>query len=156
MKIPFCSPIESKRFTQYLHSRYGIPLPVMKDWKWIVHQGNAHVVSSQGASWAGTKANLFALGLQVFTDIKTFAPTSTFIALMGEHIVQNRIELSDTQLESFFARKKIGREYVKEKSVLSDGWVAVSLKGKVIGSADLTRNHLIPNLPGQGHDAHDE
>lgn len=156
MKIPFCTPLESKRFTQYLHSRYGIPLPLMRDWKWMVHQGNAHVVSSEGAGWAGSKANLFALGLQVFTDTRTFAPTSTFIALMGDHISQNRVELSAQQLDSFFSRKKIGREYVSEKSVLSDGWVAVSLHGKVIGSGDLTRNHLIPNLPGQGHEAQDE
>lgn len=156
MNIPFCSPPEAKRFVQYLHSRYGIPLNVLKDWRWIVHQGHAHVVSSDAVSLAKSKANLFALGLQVFTDVKDFAPASTFIALMGEHITQNRVDISTNQLDSFFAHKKIGREYVDVKNVLSDGWVAVSLNGKVIGSARLNANHLIPNLPGQGNETPDE
>ena len=120
------------------------------------HQGNAHVVSSGAASLAHAKTNLFALGLQVFTDVSTFAPTSTFIAWMDDHITQNRVELSTHQLDSFFARKKIDREKVGVKNVLSEGWVAVTLNGKVIGSAQLTRNHLIPNLPGPGNENQDE
>ncbi len=100
---------------------------------------------------ADSNANIFALGLLAFSEGTQFEPTSNFITLMGGHISQNVIPINAHQMESFFQRKKIGREYLDVSKVLSDGWVAVSFEGKVIGSASLTRNHLIPNLPPTMH-----
>lgn len=153
MKIPFCPPTIAKRYTDYLTSRYGIPPSTMKKWAWIQHKENVFVVDS---SWIPLverqkELNIFSLGLQVFANGKTFEPTSNFITLFGEHIKQNIIELPETKLMSLFGRTHVTIENATPIRILSDGWVAVSLRGKIIASAELKGKHLIPNLPGSSH-----
>ena len=157
MKIPFCPPAMARRYTDYLTSRYGIPLNVMKKWAWIQHKENVFVVDSLWVPLASTPGlNIFSLGLQVFANGKTFEPTSNFITLFGEHIKQNIIELPETKLMSLFGRAHVTIENAKPIRVLSDGWVAVSLNGKIIASGELKGKHLIPNLPGSSHGAESE
>ncbi len=159
MKIPFCTPAQAKRYTDYLTSRYGIPLSEMKKWSWIQHKENVFVVDSSWvpfASNATSGLNIFSLGLQVFSNGKTFAPTSNFITLFGEHIKQNIIELPETKLMSLFGRTHVTIENAKPIRILSDGWVAVSLSGKIIASGELKGKHLIPNLPGSSHGSESE
>jgi hypothetical protein len=152
MKIPFCSPVESRRFTNYLQSRYGISYVVMKDWRWIRHKESVFVVTKEWEGEFSPSLNIFSMGLLVFSNASTFEPTSNFITLLGGNIRQNSMIILPNQVDFFFARKKFGREEVDCSHVLSDGFVAVSLVGgKVIGSAQLTRNHLIPNLPPTHH-----
>lgn len=151
MKIPFCSPGQAKRYVSYLVSRYGIPLSILKPYRWIQHKESVFAVHANAQILADSNANIFALGLLAFSNGTTFEPTSNFITLMGGHLTQNVVPLNEHQLESFFQRKKIGREYLDVSKVLSDGWVGVSFEGKIIGSASLTRNHLIPNLPPTMH-----
>ncbi len=157
MKIPFCSPAQSKRYTDYLTSRYGIPLSTTKKWSWIQHKENVFVVDAPWVPFASTPGlNIFSLGLQVFANGKTFEPTSNFITLFGEHIRQNIIELPETKLMSLFGRTHVTIENARPVRVLSDGWVAVSLSGKIIASAALKGKHLIPNLPGSSHGSESE
>lgn len=159
MKIPFCSAKEAKRYTDYLTSRYGIPLSTLKKFSWIQHKENVFVVDSSWAPLASNSAsglNIFSLGLQVFSNGKTFTPTSNFITLFGDHIRQNIIDLPETKLLSFFGRKTVTFENGTPIHVLSDGWVAVSLHKKIIGSAELKGKHLIPNLPGSSHGSEGE
>lgn len=159
MKIPFCSPAQAKRYTDYLTSRYGIPPTVMKKWAWIQHKDNVFVVDALWvplASPAPPGLNIFSLGLQVFANGKTFEPTSNFITLFGDHIKQNIIELPETKLLSLFGRAHVTIENARPVRVLSDGWVAVSLNGKIIASGELKGRHLIPNLPGSSHGAESE
>lgn len=151
MKIPFCPPALAKRYVSYLHSRYGIAIPSLKKYRWIQHNESVFVVDNGGTPLAESKANIFSLGMLAFSNGTTFEPTSNFITLLGKEINQNIMELNDNQLESFFHRKKFSREEVKPLRVLSDGYVAVSYNGTIIGSASLTRNHLIPNLPPTMH-----
>jgi hypothetical protein len=151
MKIPFCPPALAKRYVSYLHSRYGIPLPLLKSYRWIQHKESVFVVGTHAQSLSESNANIFALGMLSFSNGTTFEPTSNFITLVGGLISQNVIPLNASQMDSFFQRKKIDREFLDTTHVLSEGWVAVSFGGKVIGSASLTRNHLIPNLPPTMH-----
>lgn len=151
MKIPLLSPPAARRYAHFLHSRFGIPEPVMREWKWAQHQENVFVLAGKLENVIHSKANLFAAGIQAFADGKSFQPTSNFITLQGKHITQNIVEIFPVHVSSFFAQKKIPRESVVPHRVLSDGWVAVSLNGSIIGSASLTRTHLIPNLPGLSH-----
>lgn len=151
MKIPLLSPPAARRYAHFLHSRFGIPESAMRDWKWAQHQENVFVLAGKLENVIHSNANLFAVGIQAFADGKSFQPTSNFITLQGKHITQNVVEISGVQVQSFFAQKKIPREAVVLHKVLSDGWVAVSLNGTIIGSASLTRTHLIPNLPGFSH-----
>lgn len=154
MKIPFCTPNAARRYTDYLTSRYGIPLSTLKKFAWIQHKENVFVVDSSWVSLATNTApglNIFSLGLQVFANGKTFEPTSNFITLFGEHIKQNIVELPETKLLSLFNRAQVNVENARMERVLSDGWVAVSLRGKIIASAELKGKHLIPNLPGSSH-----
>ncbi len=149
MKVPLLSPPHAKRYVQHVHSRYGVPVLEMKNWVWAQHRESIFVLSEKMVPLLNEKdLNLFSAGLQAFTNAKKFQPTTNFITLMGNSIIQNRVEIPETKLEPFFGGKKISRESCILKNVLSDGWVAVSLNGKVIASGELTRNHLIPNLPG--------
>lgn len=151
MKIPLCTPPEAKRFTAYLHSRYGIPYDAMKDWSWARHKESVWVLSRDAREWVPSKANVFALGLQAFVDATTFEPTSNFITLLGPHIRTNLVPLDDRQVDAFFGHKNIPLEHVKRERILSPGWVGVAYHGKIVGSAEVKGNHLIPNLPGQSH-----
>jgi hypothetical protein len=157
MKIPFCTPALAKRYTDYLISRYGIPLSTLKKFSWIQHKENVFAVDSSWVPLSTTPGlNIFSLGLQVFANGKTFEPTSNFITLFGDHIRQNIVELPETKLLSLFNRTHVSIENATPIRVLSDGWVAVSLRGKIIASAELKGKHLIPNLPGSSHGSEGE
>jgi hypothetical protein len=159
MKILFCTPAQARRYTDYLASRYGIPLSTSKKWSWIQHKENVFVVDSSWEKLANHEKglNIFSLGLQVFSDGKTFTPTSNFITLCGEHIHQNMFDISETMVPSFFARKKLSVEGDGTPArILSDGWIVIRLRGKVIGSAEKKGRHLIPNLPNTHHAGENE
>ncbi|MEK6970407.1 MAG: hypothetical protein AABW68_01785 [archaeon] len=151
MKIPFCSPAHAKRYISYVHSRYGIPLSLIKAHRWIQHNESVWMVHALAQPLADAGANIFSLGLLAFSNGSSFEPTSHFITGWGKHIAMNIVTLDPLHVDSFFQRKKIGREFLDVSRVLSDGWVAVSFEGVVVGSGLLTRNHLITNLPPTLH-----
>ncbi len=157
MKITFCTPEEKKRYVNYLVSRYGISISILNECAWITYGLSVFMISKTWEKILIEKElNLFSVGIQAFTNGKEFQPTANFITLMGEHITQNCMELPEGKLLSFFQGKSLSKTEAKSIRVLSDGWVAVSSKGKVVGSASLKGNHLIPNLPGHVHASESE
>ena len=151
MKLALASPAVAQRLSSHVHSRYGVSKDVMRAWRWMLHGSSAWVFHADARLLDAPSVNVFQLGLLAFSDAETFEPTSHIIALLGDAITQNRVALSESHVESFFARKNIPVENLDVSRVLSDGFVAVSLNGKVIGSASVTRKHLIPNLPPLHH-----
>ncbi len=159
MKIPFCDAQRVRRYTEYLVSRYGIPHNVFKPYSWIQHNDHVFLVDSSWETLVNREngLNIFSVGLQAFSDGKTFAPTSNFVTLYGDHIRQNIFDISEKMVPSFFARKKLSVETDGTPvRILSDGWIVVRLRGKVIGSAEKKGRHLIPNLPLTHHASENE
>ncbi|MFH0970871.1 MAG: hypothetical protein V1776_05475 [Candidatus Diapherotrites archaeon] len=151
MRVKYASPPDVMRFQSYLHSRYGIGKDDLQKWSWIRYKESVWIVSRDIQPIARSSANLFQLGLLAFMDATSFESTSHFITFLGNRIKQNVVLLSSEQADTFFARNKISREKVDTANVLSDGFVAISLSGKIIGSGRLTKSHLMPNLPPQYH-----
>ncbi len=147
MKVPILNSQEAKKFVSYLHSRYGIPLSVMANWRFSQYQESVSVMSKESVELEQQGLNVYAMGLQLFAGAKDYFPTANAITLLGEHITQNVVFISREQVEAFFAAKRIPRESIDASKVLSDGWVAVAYNGKVIGSGRISAQHLIPNLP---------
>ncbi len=152
MRITFCTVNEAKRFTNYLSSRYGISPSVFQSCAWITYQESVFLTTKEWVSLSTEKnLNLFSIGIQAFTDGKTFQPTTNFITLLGEHIRRNIVELPEEKMVSFFEGKKMPVEEGKSIQLFSPGWVAIRLNNKIIGSAGLKGRHLIPNLPFFSH-----
>lgn len=147
MRVPILNSQDAKKYVSYLHSRYGIPLSVMKDWRFSQYQESVSIMSKESIELEQKGLNVFAMGLQLFAGAKDYFPTANAITLLGDHITQNIVSISREQVEAFFAAKRIPREAIDASKVLSDGWVAVAYNGKVIGSGRISEQHLIPNLP---------
>ena len=156
MKVPILNSSDAKKYVSHLHSRYGIPLSVMTNWRFSQYQESVSVMSKESVELEQLGLNVYAMGLQLFAGGKDFFPTANAITLLGEHITQNVVFISREQVEAFFAAKRIPREAVDARKVLSDGWVAVSYNGKVIGSGRISAQHLIPNLPRWQESSGDE
>ncbi len=147
MKVPNLNSTDAKKYVSHLHSRYGIPLSVMVNWRFSQYQESVSVMSKESVELEQQGLNVYAMGLQLFAGGKDFFPTANAITLLGEHISQNVVSINREQVEAFFAAKRIPRAAVDASKVLSDGWVAVAYNGKVIGSGRISREQLIPNLP---------
>lgn len=156
MKVPILSSQDAKKYVSHLHSRYGIPLSVMTNWRFSQYQESVSVMSKESIELDQKGLNVFAMGLQLFAGGKDFFPTANAITLLGDHITQNVVSISREQVEAFFAAKRIPREAVDASKVLSDGWVAVAYNGKVIGSGRISAQHLIPNLPRWQESSNDD
>lgn len=156
MKIIILSNEKSDRIRKHLNERYGVLFSEMNDWLFSGYNKNVWVLSREIGENGIQIGNIYSAGLLFFTDEKNFSPTSNGITFLGNRVRKNIVEIHFSKMDSFFLGEKIPIQSCILHSVDSNGWVSARCGGIIVGSALLTQQHLIPNLPPKGRGSESE
>ncbi|MFH0906520.1 MAG: hypothetical protein V1824_04245 [archaeon] len=145
------------KLISHLFSRYGIDKQYFKDYEFYKHENSVYLLSKKYCKAVNINLKdkqLFNVGLEIFADYKKYLPSSIgFEIFKTKQIKQNFVVLDRGQAISYFQNKELEVNKIKEKNILSDGYLIVIYNNYIIGTIELkNKSTLFPNLSFVNYD----
>lgn len=142
------------KLINYLNSRYGFNNLFFEDYLFIISGKSVSIIykSKETKKIIENQINqnfTISFGIEIFSDYKEYKPSSLgFCALPNKEIKQNFVELNREQANYYFLGKEITTEEIKNKNLLSSGYIICTFDNHIIGTAnyDKANQKIIPNL----------
>lgn len=143
-----------KKLVNYLESRFGIDGSFFEDFLFIISRKSVSIIyktrETQKIIENQMRQNYtISFGIEIFSNYKDYRPSSLgFSSFEKKQIKQNFVELTRSQANVYFSGGEITIEDIKNKNLLSPGFVACISGNNIIGTAsfDKEKQKIIPNL----------
>ncbi|HOZ35514.1 MAG TPA: hypothetical protein PLK55_00835 [archaeon] len=143
-----------KKLINYLNSRFGIDGSFFEDFLFIISGKSVSIIYKTRETQKIIENQLrqnftISFGIEIFSNYKDYRPSSLgFSSFEKKQIKQNFVELTRIQANTYFSGKDIAIEDLKNKNLLSSGFVACISENHIIGTAsfDKEKQIIIPNL----------
>lgn len=142
--------VEAELIIKFFYDRFGVEAVFfndftfyqIKDVTWMLHRDTA-----QNINLLKTCTDKYErVGIRIVRgNLYGPKPTSTILQILSNKISKNRIEISREDLKLFFNREEINHKEIE--SAVSDGHIAISYQGRVIGCGKLKDGIISSEFP---------
>ncbi|HNW05724.1 MAG TPA: hypothetical protein PK655_03325 [archaeon] len=143
-----------KKLINYLESRFGIDSSFFADYLFVISGKSVSIIyktrETQKIIENQIRQNFtISFGIEIFSNYKDYKPSSLgFSSFAKKQIKQNFVELTRNQTNTYFSGKEIATKDIKNKNLLSSGFVACVYGNHIIGTArfDKEKQIITPNI----------
>ena len=137
---------ETLKVKTFFHNRLGIPLDFWQGLVFFESNNGVYACTTECASELKEldARSAFSLGVQLFSNWKNQVPSHTAVFFVARHATANKAEVGEGQMENVWAGKVIARSKVRNADALTEGWLAITANGVVVGSGFFSREGLKP------------
>lgn len=142
------------KLVNYLNSRFGIDKNFFENYIFTITGHSVSIVSFSKENKKiienlMTTNYVISFGIELFSNHKDFTLSSLgFGIIPAERITQNFVKLNREQANNYLSGKEIETKDIKNKYLMSSGFVACILEKQIIGTAYFNKDKqvIIPNL----------
>lgn len=143
-----------KKLINYLNSRFGIDSSFFDNFLFVISKRSVSIIyktkETEKIIVNQMRQNFtISFGIEIFSNYKEYKPSTLgFSSFEKKQIKLNFVELTREQTNAYFSGKVIDIVDIKNKNLLSSGFVACIFKNNIIGTAffDKEKQTITPNL----------
>lgn len=143
-----------KKLINYLDSRFGIDGSFFDNFLFVVSGRSVSIIYKTKETQKIIENQMrqsftISFGIEIFSNYKEYRPSTLgFSSFAKKQIKQNFVELTREQTNAYFSGKVIDVKNIKNKYLLSSGFVACLFGKNIVGTAffDKEKQTIIPNL----------
>ena len=140
------------KLINYLNSRFGIDKYDLDYFIYIIKGNSVSIITDdhKGLILKMINTNFVKnIGIEIFSNYKDYTPSSLGFGIFKVEQIKTNYAILDRALANeYFKNKEIETSKIKEKNILSSGYVICIFNGNVIGTANYNKekNIIQPNL----------
>jgi len=140
------------KLINYLDSRFGIDKYTLENYMFIIKGNSVSIIVSDKKEIIQKMINsnfVKNIGIEIFSNYKDYVPSSLGFGIFKKQEIKNNFVVLDrTQTNNYFKNKEINISEIKDKNLLSSGYVICIYNNQIIGTARYLKEEskIMPNL----------